>query len=371
MSKFDTAKYIGSAIFKRQAFGKNHPLAFSRHSSVLEMCNSLNWLPKEKFVEVAPAPIDTLTKLHSIDYIEALSSAVKSGKVTQEVRNKYNIGTMENPVFDGLFDRAATTVAGSIKAANLVLDGGLVFHPSGGTHHGRPDKASGFCYFNDPAFAILSLLEHGITNIIYVDVDAHHGDGVQDAFAGDDRVHTFSIHEEKRWPYSGAADDRGGGRSYNFPVPKGVNDSEYQYILDNAVLPTIGKLKPDAVVITCGADALEGDPLSSMNLSNNALWSAVLSVVNLADRAIVLGGGGYNPWTTTRCWAGLWGKLSGQELSAVLPSKAQDLLSVFESDLVDEEDVNPLWLVSLSDEANKGDVRAEVEQLTENVMSGR
>ncbi len=371
MSVLDNSKYIGSAIFKRQAFGNNHPLAFSRHSSVLELCHSLNWLPDERFVEVTPATVETITKFHDANYVEALKVSVAAGKVSQEVREKYNIGTMENPVFDGLFARAATTVAGSIKAAELVANGGLVFHPSGGTHHGRPDKASGFCYFNDPVFAILALLDQGLTNIAYVDVDAHHGDGVQDAFAGDERVHTFSIHEEKRWPYSGAADDRGGGRSYNFPVPKHINDSEYGFILEQAILPAIKKLKPDAIVITCGADALAGDPLSSMDLSNNALWSAVLSLVSMSPRSIVFGGGGYNPWTTTRCWAGLWGKLSGQTLPDTLPENTQKLLSVFESDLVDEEDVNPLWLTSLCDKPNEGNVRDEVKQLLSVVMGER
>jgi acetoin utilization protein AcuC len=371
MNNFNRSKYIGSAIFKRQAFGNNHPLAFSRHSSVLELCHSLGWLPEEKFIEVAPTPIETLLRFHGKSYVAALKNSVDVGKVSVDIRDKYNIGTMENPIFDGLFERAATTVAGSIKAAELVCDGGVVFHPSGGTHHGRPNKASGFCYFNDPVFAVLTLLDQGLSNIVYIDVDAHHGDGVQDAFADDKRVSTFSIHEDKRWPYSGAANDHGGGRSYNFSVPSGVNDTEYSYIFDNAILPAVKKLEPEAIVITCGADALQGDPLSSMNLSNAGLWSAVLGVVNLSSRSIVLGGGGYNPWTTTRCWAGLWGKLSGQNLPEVLPENSQNLLKIFESDLVDEEDVKPLWLTSLADKLNEGEVRLEVKKLVSKVMSGR
>src|SRR5690606_37637711 len=124
-----------------------------------------------------------------------------------------------NPLFPGLFERAATSVGGSILAARLALEGRIAYHPAGGTHHGRPDRASGFCYFNDPAFAILALLEAGLERVLYVDLDAHHGDGVQDAFAADERVHTVSIHEAGRWPGTGAASDTGDGRACNLPVP--------------------------------------------------------------------------------------------------------------------------------------------------------
>lgn len=366
----NNALYIGSSIFKRRAFGQNHPLSFSRHSSVLELCDSLNWLPEARFVGVEPVDDETLSRFHDEGYIAALKQAAHTGQVSQEVRDRYNIGTMENPVFEGLFERAATTVAGSIKAAQLVKEGGVVFHPSGGTHHGRPDKAQGFCYFNDPVFAILTLFEQGIEKVAYVDIDAHHGDGVQDAFQNDARFYSFSIHEEKRWPYTGAWDDHGGGRSYNFPVPNGINDSEYKNILENAIYPEIKKINPQAIVITCGADALKGDPLSKMNLSNTALWNAVMTLQTLSPRTIVLGGGGYNPWTTTRCWAGLWGKLSGQIFPPELPLGARALLAGFESDLVDEDDIDPMWLSAIEDQPNEGVVREEIGQLVARVMNG-
>ena len=204
-------------------------------------------------------------------------------------------------------------------AAELALEGHVVFHPSGGTHHGRPDRASGFCYFNDPVFALLTLLEHGLERLLYVDLDAHHGDGVQDAFADDPRVLTVSIHEEKRWPHSGLVDDRARGGARNLPVPAGFNDDELGFLMREAVLPLADAFAPQAVVVTCGADPLAGDPLSKLELSNVALWQAVESLVQLTQRSVVLGGGGYNPWTVVRCWSGLWGRLSGREIPAGLP----------------------------------------------------
>ena len=146
--------YVGSEVFRRAAFGNNHPLKIVRHSAVLDMVRMLDWLPSESFVEARQASVDVLREFHDPEYIEALQYAEAAGRVSPEVRKRYRIGTLENPLFPGLFERAATTVGGSIRAAELALDGHVIFHPSGGTHHGRPDRASGFCYFNDPVFAI-------------------------------------------------------------------------------------------------------------------------------------------------------------------------------------------------------------------------
>ena len=199
----------------------------------------------------------------------------------------------------------------------------MVFHPPGGTHHGRPGRASGFCYFNDPVFSVLTFLEQGIGRVLYVDLDAHHGDGVQDAFEEDGRVLTVSIHEEKRWPYSGPVEDRGAGRARNLPVPAGFNDDELDFLIENAVLPLARAFGPEALVITCGADPLEGDPLSKLELSNTGLWTAVEKLVAVYPRAVVLGGGGYNPWTVVRCWSGLWGRLNGRGIPQTLPHDAR------------------------------------------------
>lgn len=368
-SKPGRTLFVGSEVYRKPAFGQHHPLGIVRVSAVADLCNILGWLDDGQFRASPVATPEQLRKFHHADYIEALRQADESGRVSREVRDRYRIGTMENPLFQGLFERASTTVGGSVLSAELAMDGRVVFHPSGGTHHGRPDRASGFCYFNDPVFALLTLLEHGLERLFYLDIDAHHGDGVQDAFADDGRVFTVSLHEEKRWPHSGPVEDRAGGMARNLPVPRGFNDSELSFLMEEAVMPLARRFQPQAVVITCGADGLAGDPLSKMELSNGALWHAVKRLVAEVPRAVVLGGGGYNPWTVVRCWAGLWGRLSGQPLPERLPADARALLEPLECDLVDEEDVPDSWITTLEDEPNAGPVRPEVERLPELVLN--
>jgi len=355
--------FVGSDVYREAAFGKHHPLSIIRVAGVVDICEILGWFEPAQFRESPRASVDQLQRFHHADYVEAIMAADARGSVDKEARERYRIGTMENPLFPGLFERASTAVGGSILAAELALDGRVVFHPSGGTHHGRPDRASGFCYFNDPVFAILTFLARGIERVLYVDLDAHHGDGVQDAFADDPRVLTVSIHEEKRWPHSGLVEDRANGAARNLPVPRGLNDSELDFLIENAVRPLAGAFNPDALVITCGADGLEGDPLSRLALSNVGLWSAVEKLLDDCDRSVVLGGGGYNPWTVVRCWGGLWGRLAGREIPAMLPPAAQALLQNFECDLVDEDEIPSAWINTLADQPNNGPVRKEVERL--------
>jgi acetoin utilization protein AcuC len=280
-----------------------------------------------------------------------------------EARARYAIGTMENPLFPGLFERASTSVGGSIKAAELALAGYLAFHPAGGTHHGRPGRASGFCYFNDPVFALRRLLDGGLERVLYVDLDAHHGDGVQDAFAADPRVFMLSIHEAGRWPHTGALDDGASARTCNIPVPARFHAAELALLVDDAVLPFAAACQPQAIVITCGSDALAGDPLTSMALTNVALWDTVLRLVDRAPVAVVLGGGGYNPWTLTRYWSGLWARLSGRAIPQTLPAKAREVLSRLHCPLIDDDEVRPEWLVTLADVPESAPVRDEVRAL--------
>jgi acetoin utilization protein AcuC len=363
-----TAVFVGSEVYRQPAFGQHHPLSGPRVAAVMELCEKLGWLEPRDFINSEPASESTLQRFHSEDYIRALKQADECGQVSREARERYHIGTMENPLFPGLFKRAATTVGGSIKAAEVAMNGVVAFHPSGGTHHGRTNRASGFCYFNDPVFSIMTFLDQGLQRILYVDLDAHHGDGVQDAFCSDSRVMTLSIHEAERWPYSGPVSDRGHGYARNLPVPCRFNDQELDFIMKQAILPLTRQFAPQAMVITCGADGLKGDPLSSMALSNVGLWSAVLKLVDEVPRAVILGGGGYNPWTVARCWTGLWGLLSNRDLPGVLPGAAQDLLKSMECDLVDEEDIEPAWLNTLADEPHEGVVRPQIAELVNAVL---
>lgn len=356
---------VGSPVFRKAAFGANHPLSIRRVEIVHALCESLDWLDPELLRTCHPAPKNVLLKFHAPEYVAALERADAESVVSPQDRDRFNFGTMENPWFPGLLERAATTVGGAILAAEIALTGATTFHPSGGTHHGMPDRAHGFCYFNDPVFAILTLLEHGLDRVAYVDLDAHHGDGVESAFADDPRVLTASIHDAGRWPYSGTHWSKDGG-IINLPVPAGCNDSEFAYLVDGCLRPALEAFAPDAIVVTCGTDALAGDPLSSMNLSNVCLWDSVLKLRTLSPRCVVLGGGGYNPWTLARCWAGLWGHLAGKPMPDELPVVARAVLTDLECDLIDDDEIVPSWLTTLADESNLGSVRQEVRELARN-----
>jgi acetoin utilization protein AcuC len=362
------ALFVGSDVYRQAAFGKHHPLSIIRVSGVVDVCRALGWFEAEQYRESPQASLQQLLQFHDAGYLAALREADAKGSVDKATRERYRIGTMENPLFPGLFRRASTAVGGSIRAAELALDGRVVFHPSGGTHHGRPDRASGFCYFNDPVFAVLTFLKQGVGRVLYVDLDAHHGDGVQDAFADDPRVMTVSIHEQRRWPHSGPVHDRASGGARNLPVPPGFNDSELDFLIEEAILPLAGRFEPQALVITCGVDGLEGDPLSRLSLSNVGLWSAVERLVAKQPRAVVLGGGGYNPWTVIRCWSGLWGRLSGQAFPETLPQDARALLADLHCDLIDEEEIPSAWISTLADAPNCGPVRPEIQRLPSLVL---
>ena len=335
--------YVGSEIYRKPAFGFNHPLNIVRHAATAEQ----------------------LLEFHSRAYVRALQYANATGKVEPEVRERYQVGTMENPLFPGLFERASMTVGGSILSAELASQGHVVFHPSGGTHHGRADRASGFCYFNDPVFAILTFLKAGSRSVLYIDLDAHHGDGVEDAFLEEERVTTLSIHEAERWPFSGTHSRPDLG-SWNLAVPQHINDTEFEFLFEHAVLPLLDRVEADSLVLCCGADCLAGDPLSKMELSNVVLWNAVDKLIERGLPTVILGGGGYNPWTVTRYWAGMWGRVTGQVFPARLPEEATAYLRNMECDLIDEDEVLEEWLTTLADTPYPGPVRNEIRSLVAN-----
>ena len=248
-------------------------------------------------------------------------------------------------------------------AARLTADGGVVYCPGGGTHHGRPDRASGFCYLNDPVLGLMTWLDQGLDNILYLDIDAHHGDGVQDAFHDDHRVFTLSVHEEARWPFTGGVADRAGGQARNLPVPAGLNDSEMLWVLHQAILPIARALRPQAIMLQCGADALEEDPLSRLALSNNAHWGVVRALMGLAPRFVVLGGGGYNPWSVGRCWAGVWATLNGIDVPERATPAAEAVLRGLRLDRAAGRAPPEHWFTTMRDAPRPGVVRAAVQRV--------
>ena len=349
--------YIGAEIYARAAFPPPHPLAIPRAGAVEAMCRALGWLDDD-YVTSPVADLADLARYHDPEYVEAVARADREQALDAESRRRFQIGVAANPIFPGMFRRASTAVGGSLLAARLAWEGRTVFHPPGGTHHGGKARASGFCFFNDPVFAILEFLALGAARVAYVDFDAHHGDGVEDAFAGDARVLTLSVHEADRWPRTGALGDRRHGNARNMPVPRGLNDDEFATLVREAVLPLVSRFAPDALVVLTGADALAGDPLAKLALSNGALWRAVEAVAARAPAVVVLGGGGYNPWNVVRCWSGLWGRLSGRAIPDTLPAPARAALERLWSPRVRE--VDPAWLTTLADPPRGGTVREEI-----------
>ncbi|NSX54724.1 acetoin utilization protein AcuC [Sulfitobacter sp. 1151] len=327
----------------------------------MDLTRAMGWLPVSQYINSPRAKPAALHIWHTSDYIAALQNAEASGNVSDAVKQRHSIGTHSNPVFPEIFRRPATAAGASLLSGELLRDGGVVYSPAGGTHHGMPDRANGFCYLNDPVLAILSLRRQGVHRIAYVDIDAHHPDGVEFAFADDPDVLMLSVHEEGRWPRTGALTDRGVGQVFNLPVPRQFNDTEMQYIMDQLILPKVIAFKPDAIVLQCGADMVEEDPLSRLSLSNNAHWAVVAALRPLSDRYLVLGGGGYNPWSVGRLWTGVWAILNGNEIPERLSAEAENVLRSLRW-YGNRRGKNPPdhWFTTLRDPRNPGPIRDEI-----------
>ncbi|MFO1027656.1 MAG: acetoin utilization protein AcuC [Acetobacteraceae bacterium] len=359
-----TPLYVSHDIYRNSSYGPKHPLAVPRVSVCTDICGALGWLPDDVCHDAPLATDAELTRFHDPGYIAALRQAERDQAVSAAVREKYRIGAEGNPVYREVFRRPALSAGGVMLAARLTADGGIAHCPGGGTHHGRADRAAGFCFLNDPVLGLLTWLDRGLDNIVYLDIDAHHGDGVQDAFHGDDRVFTISLHEGNRWPFTGAAADTAGGTARNFPLPAGCNDSEYLHVIRHAVLPLIERRRPQAILLQAGADSLHEDPLAKLSLSNNAYRAVVQAVKPLAPRLLVLGGGGYNPWTTGRCWALIWGTLNDFPIPDRLPPEAEAGLRALRFDRAAGRNPPDHWFTTLLDTPREGPVRDEVLRLT-------
>lgn len=357
-----TPRFIGSEIYRRSRYGGKHPLAIPRVSLVIDLCRALGWLPDDVYIDSPVATPDQLARFHDPDYIAAVQACEASQSAAAADRERYGLGVNGNPVFGEIFRRPATACGATLLAADLLADGGVVYSPAGGTHHGRPARASGFCYFNDPVLGILAFLDQGLARIAYLDIDAHHGDGVEDAFAWDPRVLTVSVHERGRWPGTGLDSDPGNNR-YNFPVPEGFNDAEFDYLLEAAILPLLDGFAPDALIVQTGADALADDPMSKLALSNGSYWRAVRHVRRIAPRLLVIGGGGYNPYAVGRCWAGIWAELAGAQRPDRLPADAEALLREIRWPHSKGRNPPEGWLTTLADPPLTGPIREEIRTL--------
>nr|WP_235971381.1 acetoin utilization protein AcuC [Palleronia pontilimi] len=307
-----------------------HPLRVPRVSTVMDLSRALGWLPRAQYLTSPRAKPASLAAWHDPTYLAVLQRAEREGRVTDAERARHGLGTASNPIYPEVYRRPATAAGGSIMAAGLLKDGGVIYNPGGGTHHGLPDRANGFCYLNDPCLAILAFRRLGLRRIAYVDIDAHHCDGVAHGFADDPDVLILSTHEERRWPFTGAIDERGAGNMWNLPLPRAAHDGDMAAVRDGLILPVVQRFRPEALILQCGADAVSEDPLSRLAMSNNAHWSVVAALCALTPRLLVLGGGGYNPWSVGRLWTGVWATLRGIDIPARLPVAAQSVLRALE-----------------------------------------
>ncbi len=319
-------RFVGSTIYRGSSYGPLHPLRVPRVSTVIDLARALGWLPPERYIASPRARPAALHAFHTPDYIAALARAEAEQGVDAATRARHNLGTAANPVYREVFRRPATAAGGSIMAGALLRAGGIVHNPGGGTHHGMPDRANGFCYLNDPVLGILSLRYHGARRVAYVDIDAHHCDGVDHAFRDTPEVLLVSTHEERRWPFTGALEDRGAGNVWNLPLPRGAGDADLALAAERVILPAVARHRPDAIVLQCGADAVEEDPLSRLSMTNNAHRALLAALMPMAPRLLVLGGGGYNPWSVGRLWTGIWATLAGHAIPDRLPPAAEAVL---------------------------------------------
>ncbi len=354
------ALFIGSQIYRGSRYGERHPLSIERVPAATDLARLLGWLPDALYRTSPRARPLALQAFHDAGYIAALQRAETEGAVDADTRTRYGLGTSSNPVFPEMYRRPATAVGGGLLAAELVMSGAAraVHNPGGGTHHALHDRASGFCFLNEPVLTILHLLRLGAQRVVYIDIDAHHGDGVEIAFHGSRQVRVISLHEARRWPFTGALGDDGGGAAFNLPLPRDFNDSEFRHALEAFILPATQAFRPDAIFLQCGADALSEDPLSHLSLSNNSHFRAVRALSALGAGLIVSGGGGYNPWSVARCWAGVWATLSGQRIPDTLPDAASSYLRALQWHR--KLGPAPDLISTLRDRSREGPVRDEV-----------
>ena len=319
-----------SDIFKGSRYEKGHPLDMDRVWPSVELIQLMGWVKQKQIIKNKPAGIEELAKFHDINYVKALIKAETDQSLSESLKIKFNIGIGNNPIFKEVFSRPASAVKASIEAVEMIATqkANKILNISGGTHHGRKSQAYGFCFLNDCVLGILKAIELGFSKILYVDLDAHHCDGVQDVFVNNDKVTVISIHEENRWPKTGTIDDCKINNIMNFPVPSGFNDSELDFLIKHGVIPFGKKINPDLLIIQAGADMLDGDPQSRISLTNNAYWKAIKDILSLCDKSIILGGGGYNPYLTAKAWAGNWALLNNkiEWLDQDMNSECKDLL---------------------------------------------
>ena len=317
---------VHSDAYTEFDYGPEHPLRMERLGLTWRLMQAygLTSLPGTTVVTPGPAEESEIAEFHTQDYIDVLKAA-DSGQIPRNA-DVYGLGYGDNPVFPGLWRVARLIAGGSLLAADLIARGDVqrAFHFAGGLHHAHAARASGFCYVNDPVLAILRLRRHGL-RVAYIDIDAHHGDGVQEAFYADPDVMTISTHErgDRLFPGTGFVEEVGeaGGVGYSVNLPlEAFTDSDiFLAAFEDVVPPLMRSFRPDAVVAQLGIDAHRTDPLTHLALDVQGFARAVQRIADMSPRLVALGGGGYDLRNVARGWTLAWAVLNDHELPAELP----------------------------------------------------
>ena len=320
------ARLVHSDELSRYDFGTGHPMGPGRVRLAVELARQLGVLDQLEVIE-PPASDDDLVRLvHTEDYIEAVKA--------DRVNTKYGIGTADNPLVVGMHEIAARVCAGTVEAARQVWTGQALraANLSGGLHHAMPSATSGFCVYNDCAVAIPWLQQQGAQRILYLDVDAHHGDGVQSIMYNDPDVLTISLHESPihLFPGTGFASETGGkdapGSAVNVALPPGIDDAGWLRAFEAVVPPLVEEFQPDILISQHGCDSHRLDPLTDLSLSVEGQRRSYELIAELADRYaggrwVATGGGGYAlDSVVPRAWAHLLAILAGQPIDPTTPT---------------------------------------------------
>ncbi len=330
------AAFIYSDAFLNYKFREDHPFNQQRVVLTYELLKASKALDDNQIIFPRMATDEEIKLIHHPKYVDAVKKA-SSGQLSKEQGMHYGIGTEDTPMFEGMHEASAQMVGGTLTAVDAVMEGNVkhAVNLGGGLHHGFKGKASGFCIYNDAAIAIQYIRKKYDLKVLYIDTDAHHGDGVQWAFYDDPKVCTFSIHETGRYlfPGTGNVNERGQnegfGYSFNLPIDAFTEDESFLEVYTSALQEVTDYFKPDVIVSQNGADAHAYDPLTHLCCSMEIFEEIPKLAHRLAHeycdgKWIALGGGGYDIWRVVpRAWAQLWNvaNLDGETLQGDLPKE--------------------------------------------------
>lgn len=318
--KKEKAAFIHAPGLSEFKFSPEHPFKPVRVEKVYEMCKGRGLLsdPSVAVIKIDEGKREDLESFHTSEYIDILERAGRGGEVDIDMIY-HGVGTMENPIFKGLFQFCLLSVASTLEAVERVVGGfESAFNPCGGFHHAHSDRAGGFCYVNDAVIAIKKLIALG-RKVAYIDIDAHHGDGVQEAFYDEPEVLTVSVHESGKtlFPWGGfekeIGRDRGMGFNINIPLQLDTDDEVFTLLFDNIVIDSVKRFNPDVIVGQFGTDASATDPLTHLKMTNNGYIESIKLLHESFPKIVALGGGGYNMKDVVNGWTLLWSELSGLE----------------------------------------------------------